>query len=259
MRSAMLLALALAGCATPPHGSAGVPQQPQPMESGPVGHAAVYGRELIVNTRKYLRPYVNANMDCSACHLAGGTRRRGGSLVGIAAQFPQWNKRAHRVIALQDRLAECFLYSMNGHPPAYQSREMIAMVAYITHLSRGTAIGTKPDPNARLAQLTSPRAMNKSNGARLYAQKCSACHGVGGAGTDVYPPLWGARSFNAGAGMHRVETMASFVRYNMPANAPGTLTDRQSFDVAAYVLSHARPKFNKSATVRFPAQQAGYF
>ena len=29
-------------------------------------------------------------------------------------RFPQWNSRAHRVIALQDRIAECFLYSMNG-------------------------------------------------------------------------------------------------------------------------------------------------
>ena len=38
-----------------------------------------------------------------------------------------------------------------------------------------------------------------------------------------------------------MRTMAGFVRYNMPANAPGTLTDRQAFDVAAFVLAHPRP------------------
>jgi hypothetical protein len=46
----------------------------------------------------------------------GGTVARGGTFVGTYARFPQWNKRSKRVIALQDRLAECFLYSMNGTP-----------------------------------------------------------------------------------------------------------------------------------------------
>jgi cytochrome c len=33
----------------------------------------------------------------------------GGSFLGIYATFPQWNKRSHRFIALQDRLDDCFL------------------------------------------------------------------------------------------------------------------------------------------------------
>jgi thiosulfate dehydrogenase len=59
--------------------------------------------------------------------------------------------------------------------------------------------------------------------------------------------------------MHRLWTMAGFVRYNMPQNAPGTLSDREAYDVSAYVLSHARPKFSKSKAVAFPQQPAGYF
>jgi thiosulfate dehydrogenase len=184
---------------------------------------------------------------------------RGGSFVGIAAQFPQWNARAKRVISLQDRLAECFLYSMNGHPPAYSSREMEAMVAYIAYLSRGAKLGSPPDPAARIAHYNPPAKPDKTRGAQIYAQKCSMCHGANGAGSNAYPPLWGPTSFNGGAGMHRLWTMAGFVRYNMPQNAPGTLSDQEAYDVSAYVLSHSRPKFDKRKTITFPSQDAGYF
>ncbi len=89
-----------------------------------------------------MKRYVRADMTCAACHIAGGTQARGGSFVGVYARFPQWNRRAHRVITLQDRIAECFLYSMNGRAPAYASKEMVAIVAYIAWLSRGIAVGS---------------------------------------------------------------------------------------------------------------------
>ncbi|HET9097099.1 MAG TPA: c-type cytochrome [Candidatus Baltobacteraceae bacterium] len=232
----------------------------QTIPAGHVGDMVRYGYELIMQTRTHLgRPYITANMDCAACHVNGGTKARGGSFVGIAAQFPQWNARAKRVISLQDRLAECFLYSMNGRPPAYDSREMEAMVAYITYLSRGTKIGSKPDPAVRIAHFNPPAAPDAKRGAQIYSQKCSMCHAANGAGSPGYPPLWGPKSFNDGAGMHRLWTMAGFVRYNMPKNAAGTLSDQESYDVSAYVLSHSRPKFDKTKIVTFPSEHAGYF
>jgi thiosulfate dehydrogenase len=253
----LLLAAAciLASCGA---ANAGKPQPPAVGQDVAVSRLAAYGRELILHTRKYLRPYVTANMDCAACHLAGGTKARGGSFVGIAAQFPQWNKRAHRVISLQDRLAECFLYSMNGRPPPYASREMEAMVAYITSLSRGTPIGSKLNPSQIMASISLPHP-SLARGAALFSQRCSMCHGANGSGNAVFPPLWGPASFNNGAGMHRLRTMAGFVRYNMPQNAPGSLSDRDAVDVAAFVLSHTRPKFDGSKLVTFPPQPASYF
>jgi thiosulfate dehydrogenase len=264
---ALLLAAAalLSGCGgggnaqSAPAPQAAASFDPSAVPTGSVGALVLYGRELIVNTRKHLKPYVTANMDCQACHVNAGTKARGGTFVGIAAQFPQWNKRAKRVISLQDRLAECFLYSMNGHPPAYNSREMEAMVAYITYLSRGAKIGSTPDPNLRLAQFSPPHKPDANHGQQIYTQKCSMCHGAQGAGNSAYPPLWGPMSFNSGAGMHRLNTMASFVRYNMPQNAPGTLSDQESYDVAAYVLSHSRPKFDPKRLVEFAPQHASYF
>lgn len=231
---------------------------PSNLPSGDAGAMIRYGRELVLHTRVHMPQNVVANMDCAACHVNGGTAPRGGSFVGVAAQFPQWNKRAHRTIALQDRLAECFLYSMNGHPPGYDSREMLALVSYISYLSRGTPIGATPDPKVRLASISLGKP-NIAHGAALYGQKCSLCHGADGSGNATFPPLWGSRSFNAGAGMHRLTTMAGFVRYNMPQNAPGSLNDQEAYDVAAYVLAHERPKFQRDRLVSFPAQPAKFF
>lgn len=260
--AAALAACGAGGSSAPsasPQAPAAATYDPGAVPTGHVGDLIKYGHELIVHTRAHMHPYVTANMDCQACHVNGGTKSRGGSFVGIAAQFPQWNSRAKRVITLQDRIAECFLYSMNGHPPAYTSREMEAMVAYITYLSRGFEIGSKPNPAVRIAHFNPPAPANPKRGAQLYAQKCSMCHGAGGAGSAAFPPLWGTTSFNNGAGMHRLWTMAGFVRYNMPQNAPGTLNDQEAYDVSAYVLSHARPKFDKTRSVAFPPQSAGFF
>ncbi|HET7814545.1 MAG TPA: c-type cytochrome [Candidatus Baltobacteraceae bacterium] len=262
--AAAVLAL-LTACSSQPASTAKAPEaanaslyDAQSVPAGDVGDAIKYGRELLLNTRNHLPQYVGANMDCAACHIDAGTKARGGSFAGTAASFPQWNKRAKRVIELQDRLAECFLYSMNGHPPAYNSREMVALAAYITYLSRGVKLGTKPDPAVTLASITLPHPDPKAGGA-MYSQKCAMCHGAGGAGSAQIPPLWGSTSFNDGAGMHRLRTMAGFIRYNMPATAPGSLTDRQAFDIAAFVLSHGRPKFQRSKLVEFPAARADYF
>ncbi len=247
----------LAACAGQPPAQAPVYDE-KTLPAGASGDVIRYGRELIVNTRAHMHGYVVANLDCAACHIAGGTKPKGGSFAGIYGQFPQWNARAHRTIALQDRLAECFLYSMNGKPPSYNSREMIALVAYIAYLSRGTPVGATPDPSVRLTKFAPPQPASAQRGASLYAQKCSACHGASGAGSAA-PPLWGPTSFNGGAGMHRLWTMAAFVRYNMPGDAPGSLTPQEAYDVSAFVLGHARPKFQGARPVGFPVRPAKYF
>jgi thiosulfate dehydrogenase len=229
-----------------------------PIPSGRDGDLIRYGRQLMTQTRKYAGKYVNAGMDCAACHIDAGTKAHGGSFLGIYATFPQWNKRAHRFIALQDRLQECFLYSMNGVAPPANSREIIAMTAYIAWLSRGAPVGAG-FPNQGFLKLKAAHAPDKAAGAKIYASQCSACHGADGTGNSAanFPPLWGPKSFNDGAGMNT--KMASFVKANMPQNAPGSLSDQQAVDVAAYVLSHPRPAFNPNASITFPEEPAKFF
>ncbi|HEX8827363.1 MAG TPA: c-type cytochrome, partial [Xanthobacteraceae bacterium] len=205
-------------------------------------------------------PYVRADLSCSACHIAAGTRARGGSFIGVYGRFPQWNKRAHRIIALQDRIAECFLYSMNGRAPSYSSKAMIAIVAYMAWLSRGTPTGaTQPASDGYIEPLPSSPP-DIAHGAAIYAQVCTTCHKASGRGVSgVFPPLWGPTSFNDGAGMAHIDRMTGFVRYNMPQNAPGSLSLAQAYDVAAFVLRHKRPHFRGNALVTAQPRPAKFF
>lgn len=231
-----------------------------PMPTGALGQLVSLGRDILDHTPKYMKRYIRANMSCSACHLQSGTQARGGGLVGVYAQFPQYNERAHRIISLQDRIAECFLYSMNGRPPAYQSKEMEALVAYIAYLSVGTPVGAHQDTSFGNERLTLSSPANAQHGAAIYAQKCSLCHQANGAGVGTQmPALWGSGSFNAGAGMNHLATMAGFVKRNMPLNAPDSLTAQEAYDVSAYVLRQPRPTFNRNRLISFPPAKAGYF
>ena len=82
----------------------------------------------------------------------------------------------------------------------------------------------------------------------VYNQYCSTCHsadGQGLKGSDGYayiPPLWGAKAYNWGAGMHRINTAAYFIYENMPLGKSAQLTQQQAWDVAAYINSHERPQ-----------------
>jgi thiosulfate dehydrogenase len=258
--AATLILLALAACAQNVTQTTSAPSTPSDFPTGALGVSIALGRDVINDPHKYLPHNVTADMSCAACHLGAGTVARGGSFVGTYGRFPQWNKRAHRVITLQDRLAECFLYSMNGRPPAYTSKEMIGMVAYIAYLSRNVPVG-QPQPKSDGFIVPLPSGSpDIARGQTLYAQKCTTCHQANGAGIHgAFPPLWGPKSFNDGAGMAHIDRMTGFVMYNMPQNAPNTLSLQDAYDISAWVLNHMRPHFAGSRLINHPAQPAKFF
>ncbi len=265
-----MLAFGASACSSPPSANTGAATtsasatsalyDASALPAGPLGQEIRLGHDVIDNPAKYLKGDVTANMTCSSCHIAAGTVPRGASLAGVYARFPQYNKRSKRVIALQDRLAECFLYSMNGRAPAYTSKEMIAMVAYLAYISRDVPVGA-PKAKADSFAVTVPStAPDVAKGGQLYTQKCATCHQANGAGVSgTFPPLWGATSFNNGAGMAKLANMTGFVKYNMPQNAPGTLSVQEAYDISAFVLSHPRPKFKGSALMSSPPLPAKFF
>jgi len=213
-----------------------------------------------MDTRRVMKANVGAQLDCAACHIDGGTKPFGGSFVGTAAFFPQYNKRAKRVITLHDRLAECFLYSMNGRPPDFASKEMVALDAYIEWLSRGVAEFSTPGPANHFVVALPSASPDVAHGASVYAAQCAVCHQANGAGMPgAFPPLWGPTSFNGGAGMAHLDRMTGFVLHNMPQNAPGSLSFADSYDVSAYVLSHDRPHFVPNLMVRESPLPADYY
>jgi thiosulfate dehydrogenase len=56
-------------------------------------------------------------------------------------------------------------------------------------------------------------------------------------------PLWGSDSSNDGAGAARVYTLAGIIRFTMPYLDPGSLTDLEAQEVAAFINSKARSDY----------------
>lgn len=206
---------------------------------GPLGASVRRGRALFEATRDSLPANVGNRLRCLSCHLDGGRRANASPLVGAFLAYPAYNARQGRIITIEDRINGCFLRSMAGRPLPPVSADMRDMVSYLAFLSRGVTAGAEVKGSG-LPEMV-PLEPDTARGREIYASTCARCHGEWGEGRSFAPPLWGSGSYSIGAGMARLRTAASFIRHNMPYDLPGTLTDQEAFDVAAYVNSHPRP------------------
>jgi thiosulfate dehydrogenase len=215
------------------------------------------GYRIFVDTPHEAPRLTGGNVACANCHLNAGQRERALPLVGITGMFPEYNNRAARLISLQDRVVDCFLRSENatGHGtealPLPDSKEVLAVTAYLTWLGRGYAVGANPawrNKNAIAADKLIPVGkLDGKAGESLYAERCSSCHGPDGQGVQIGDkkagPLWGDGSWNDGAGAARVYTLAGIIRYSMPYLSPGSLTDEEAQQVARFITSKPRPRY----------------
>lgn len=245
--------------------------------AGPEGDAIKRGLAIFDDPRSNAAPFVGNAMACKNCHLDDGRRPGSSPMWAAWVSYPQYRKKTHSINTMEDRIRGCFLYSMNapnsasGGPPPADSDVYRDLEAYFHWLANGASTGTKlKGANYPKPQLTNA-GYDPARGAAIFEATCTACHGPDGQGAVqpdgkvVYPPLWGPRSFNWGAGMARIDLAAGFIKGNMPFDRPGTLTDQQAWDVAAFVDSHERPKDPRqtgsvadNAKANFTGQQSYY-
>ncbi len=203
------------------------------------GQSIRRGHALFAHTPDSLPGYVGSNLTCSACHIEEGRRPTAVPLFGVYGMYPKYIARTGAIVSIEDRVNYCFTRSLAGWKLPSESREMADLVAYLAFLSRGVPVGAEAMP---IALKTMPKMHGDSTvGAGLFTATCARCHGPDGAGLLAVPALWGPKSFSVGASMARTERAASFIRQNMPFDKPGTLTDQEAFDVAAYMTSLPRP------------------
>lgn len=215
----------------------------------------IRGMRLNTETHTLLPNNVGNVLNCTSCHLNGGTVADGSPYVGVSAFFPSYGARAGRVITLEERINGCFQRSMNGKPLAKDGPDMMAMVAYFDWMKRETKPEDKVEGRG-IGKIDRNIKPDQENGKQIYAAQCAVCHGANGegltdaAGKYVYPPLWGDKSFNIGAGMARTYTAAAFVKRNMPIGfhekfplGQGGLSDQEAVDVAEYFSHMPRPDF----------------
>lgn len=215
---------------------------------GELGEMIKLGRELMeqTNTHPLTKPYVGNSLRCSSCHLNAGTHPQAATLTGTATVYPAYSPREKAVITLEDRVLNCFMRSMNGTRPPTGSKLSIALTSYITWLSQGLPM--KMNPKAPLGPYSFPKLnvdaakADVARGEQLYAQKCVVCHGAGGQGVGTFPPVWGPKSYNMGAGLADTLKLASWLKVAMPLGNPN-LTHQEALDIAAYTNSQPRDKF----------------
>lgn len=205
------------------------------------------GERIFEGSGSDARAYVGNDLRCSNCHLDRGRLAGSAPLWAAYVAYPAFRSKNGHVNTFAERLQGCFRYSMNGKAPPLGDPVLVALESYAYFLARGAPVG-RDLPGRGYPKLPKPDRLDRASGGQVYAAKCALCHGDKGEGQATpdghvaFPPLWGPRSYNWGAGMSSIGNAAGFIKANMPYGQGGTLTDAEAWNVAAYIDGQERPQ-----------------
>ena len=110
-----------------------------------------------------------AGRACADCH--GDARA---TMKGVAARHPSFDAPQGRLVSLEQRIGFCRTDRQGAPPLAYESRELLALAAYVARQSRGLpieiAIDERTQPFLDAGRTTYHRRQGQLNLA------CSQCH-----------------------------------------------------------------------------------
>src|SRR5207249_2050797 len=106
---------------------------------------------------------------CADCH-----RDATGSMTGVAARYPAFDERAGRPIDLEQRINICRREKQNATPLAFESRDLLALTAYVGRQSRGLPIAEATDP--RLTPFIAQGRDLFEQRAGQINMSCAQCH-----------------------------------------------------------------------------------
>ncbi|HHX35070.1 MAG TPA: c-type cytochrome [Gammaproteobacteria bacterium] len=205
------------------------------------------GHAIFVDTKRQVPELVGNGLNCVNCHMDQGRLANAAPLWAAYTMYPAYRKKNDKVNTFAERVQGCFQFSMDGTPPAADSEAITALSTFAYWLSTGVPSGVEM-PGRAYPDVPQPKdGYDIAHGKQVYVEQCAICHSDNGLGQKVgenyvFPPLWGADSFNWGAGMHRINTAATFIKANMPLGKGNTLSDKEAWDVAAFMNSHERPQ-----------------
>lgn len=205
------------------------------------------GERIFNDPGQYASAYVGNDLSCQNCHFDGGRYEKTAPLRSAWPMYPAYRGKNQHVNDYAERLQGCFVYSMNGEAPPRDGEVIQALQAYSFWLAKGMPTG-EPAEHRGFPDIGEPsQPPDYDRGKTVFQENCALCHGESGqgqksaGGTVGFPPLWGEGSYNWGAGMHRINTAAAFIKAVMPLGKPD-LTDQQAWDVALFINSHERPQ-----------------
>ncbi len=151
-----------------------------------------YGRNLIVRTAYYFGPQgivgkLTNGMNCQNCHLDAGTRPFANNFSIFYAGFPKMSARSGRKEEAFERIDECFERSMNGKAPGRNSREMLAMLAYLKWVGKKQDAAHSIADNSvkKIPYLDAAAVMEKRAKALPHLMEKDICTLPFGAGTAI--------------------------------------------------------------------------
>ena len=95
-------------------------------------------------------------------------------MKGVAARYPAFDKALGRPVNLEQRINLCRVRQQQATPLAYESRDLLALTAFVARQSHGTAIESSADPQlASFVAKGRDRFMLRQGQLNLA---CSNCH-----------------------------------------------------------------------------------
>jgi L-cysteine S-thiosulfotransferase len=189
-----------------------------------------------------------AGKACADCHNDARS-----SMKGVAARYPAFDPTLGRPVNLEQRINLCRASHQQAPPLAYESRELLALTAFVAEQSRGLAIETGADP--RLEPFI-------AKGRELFMQRqgqlnlsCANCHDdnwdkrlAGSSITQAHPtgyPLYRLEWQSLGSLQHRLRGCISGIRAQAyDYGAP------ELVELELYLMSRARGMAIETPAVR---------
>ena len=110
-----------------------------------------------------------ADKACADCHGDAAS-----SMTGAAARYPAFDKTLGRPVDLEQRINLCRSSQQQATPLAYESRELLALSAFVAKQSRGSPIEAGSDPQLE-PFIAKGRALYTQRQGQLNLA-CSNCH-----------------------------------------------------------------------------------
>jgi len=110
-----------------------------------------------------------ANRACADCHGDGRT-----TMKGVAARHPSFDAARGRPVTIEQRINACRVDRQQAPPLAWESRELLALTAYVAQSSRGAPVAITVDARTQ-SFLDAGRATFVRRQGQLNLS-CSQCH-----------------------------------------------------------------------------------
>ena len=230
-----------------------------------------YQKIGVVRTDGKAPLYIGRVMNCSTCHAQAGTVPYAWPFFRTLSQFGDRERQDDPVFTGEEYgflgyyrdtttvNRDCGINCAGqGHLPV-GSEEMLALNAWVKTVTNGIydnegilipelklRVNNGKIPGARVptfARVGSDAGFKAdlTAGKRTYERVCASCHGKSGEGkwsdTSGYsvPPVAGPASYSKAGGPYMTPVIAAFIQRQMPLAKPGSLSEQDALNVAAYI------------------------